>query len=108
MFDGNRHDCLTLRLGISKNDPLATEKYALLVSYIFGFFYAQNLRWNDCSDNQASLTKPNTFQDRLSIPRNGIFYVAFEGDSIVDGVVVAFLRIITVTSREELVIYTMN
>lgn len=30
VFDNNTSDCLTLRLGISKNDPLASEKHNLL------------------------------------------------------------------------------
>jgi histone-lysine N-methyltransferase SETD3 len=30
VFDANNSDCLTLRLGISKNDPLAVDKFAFL------------------------------------------------------------------------------
>ncbi len=32
VYDDNHADCLTLRLGISKNDALAAEKYSLLVN----------------------------------------------------------------------------
>jgi hypothetical protein len=42
-------------------------------------------------------------QDRLNIPRNGIFYVARTNDPRpVDAMVLAFLRVITMKTKEEL------
>ena len=70
VFSGNQSDCLTLKLGISKNDALAAAKYALL--------------------------------DRLNIPRNGTFYVCRDNDKPIDDLVLAFLRVITMNSKEEL------
>jgi hypothetical protein len=41
-------------------------------------------------------------QDRLNIPRNGIFYVCRDDNNPVDDIALAFLRVITMNAKEEL------
>ena len=41
-------------------------------------------------------------QDRLNIPRNGIFYVCRDNSKPVDDIALAFLRVITMNAKEEL------
>ena len=41
-------------------------------------------------------------QDRLNIPRNGIFYVCRDNCKPVDDIALAFLRVITMNAKEEL------